>query len=319
MKHKLILSLTVAAIVSIPATSVFAWGTATHSYFAHELGNEFGVMNRHEIYGSVLPDMFNLLFDYPHQEYLWTQTHYQFMKLVDIANFGKPKALAYGFAGHNEQWAADYTAHIAALTIDANEGYVIAKRKILAPLLTQPIEAILIANNVPYTEELVEELALLIADTAVETAVDILVSRNEDKAVGIRTFLAAESRGEFVPVLLCTAYAKDFAEEAQIAPVEAWTIMLQTEKIFREYVKIYSIVLMQDNPLNLMAEVGAVLIEAKLEKEYGLEVAVPPQFIENCLMAAADIVKDDYSEELTATLDFVQQQLEDNGVETFSW
>ncbi|MHC4618882.1 MAG: hypothetical protein ACYTEQ_14145 [Planctomycetota bacterium] len=319
MKHKLTLSIAVAAIASFSSTSALAWGAATHSCLAHKLGNKFGAMNRHEIYGALLPDMFNLLFDYPHQEYLWTETHYEFMKLVDIANFAQAKALTYGFAGHNEQWGADYTAHIQALTLDTHEGYVIAKREILAPFLEDGIEAILNLQNIPYTEQLVEELALLIADTAVETAVDILVSKNEDKAVGIRTFLAAESRGEFVPLLLCAAYAEDFAGEAGMSTPQACAVILQTEKIFREYVKLYSIVLMQSNPLDLMAEIGAFLIEMRLEKEYGIGLGVPPEFVKGCLVGAIAIVKDDYSDELTATLDFIEGQLEDNGIETFSW
>ena len=36
------------------------------------------------MYGAMLPDMFNLMFDAPYQDYLWNETHYEFMKVVDL-------------------------------------------------------------------------------------------------------------------------------------------------------------------------------------------------------------------------------------------
>jgi len=39
------------------------------------------------------------------------------------------------------------------------------------------------ANGIAYTPELLDELALSIADSAVESAVDLLVSQNEDTQI----------------------------------------------------------------------------------------------------------------------------------------
>jgi hypothetical protein len=323
MRNKLILKLSLSAViaifaVSIFSTPVFAWGSATHVYLAKELGNKYGIMNMQEMYGSVLPDMFNLMFGYPHQKDLWTETHYGFMKLVRKAEFGRRKALAYGFASHNEEWGADRTAHLSAV-LNPGEGYVVTKKNILAPSLEPMIEAFLIANSILYTPELVEELAFTFADSGIETAVDLLVSQNEDKYVGIRMLLAAKYRSLFVPLLLSRAYAKDFAEEAGITPLEATAIIIEVEKQFKEYMELYGGILAQENSIDLMAEMGAELAEMKLEQEHGITVDVPAGLMEGCLLAAIGVVQGDYSDELDATLFFVEQELDGHGIETCYW
>jgi len=315
MKNKLILGLII--ILSTP-TLAFAWGAATHTYLAKQLGNKYGIMNKQEMYGSVLPDMFNLMFGYQHQEYLWTETHYEFMKLVDIAKFGRRKALAYGFTSHNDAWGADYTAHISAAS-NLGEGYVVTKRNILAPQLVPEIEAFLFANGIPYTPELLEELSLSFADNAVESAVDLLVSQNQDRRVGYRMLISAKYRSPFVPFLLARAYGRDFARQAGIRPWQASVIIMQTEKQFKEYMEIYGGILTQENAVDLMAEYGAQLAEVKLENKYGISVDVPPDLMKQCLLAAIGVVAGDYSLELGATLDYVEEQLEAHGVETYSW
>jgi len=324
MKNRLILKLTLGSVIAIFAVSVFstpvfAWGSATHTYLAKKLGNKYGIMNLQEMYGSVLPDMFNLMFGYTHQEYLWTETHYEFTKVVEKAKFGRRKAFAYGFASHNEAWGADYTAHIEALTIGSGDkGYVIIKKEILAPFLEPQIKAFLDGNGIPYPPKLLEELALSFADSGIETAVDLLVSQNEDKAVGYRMLISAKYRSLFVPFLLSGAYAKDFAQEAEITPLEAIIIITKAEKEFRKYMELYGGILTQENAIDLMAEQGAELAEMKLEKEYGITVDVPAELMKECLVGAITVVKGDYSSELAATLEYVDEQLKDHGVKTYS-
>jgi len=309
--------------------SVFAWGSATHTYLTKELGNRFVIMNQQEMYGAVSPDMFNLMFGYPHQQYLWIQTHYEFMKVVDKAKFGRKKAFAYGLASHNEAWGADHTAHIDAITIECppgiicppgKEGYVVIKSKILALLLEDKISAFLAPIYYPNTPptELVKELSLKFADTGVESAVDYLVSQNEDKQVGIQMLLSAKYRSLFVPLLLCKAYAKDFAEEAGISLWEAYALIIKTEKEFKKYMELYGGILTQENAMDLMAEQGALLAENILEKEYGITVNVPTELMKGCLIAAIGVVQSDYSAELAATLEYVNEQLEIHGIETCS-
>ena len=172
------------------------------------------------------------------------------------------------------------------------------------------------ANGIAYTPELLDELALSIADSAIESAVDLLVSQNEDTRIGTRMQVAAKLRSPFVPMLLSRAYAKDFAGEAGIIVEEAILMIVETEETFKEYMELYGEILAQENATDLMAEQGAQLAEQMLEEEYGIIVAVPSELMKTGLLAAIDVVKDDYSEELAATLDYVKGQLKSHGVES---
>jgi hypothetical protein len=316
MNNKLLSSLIIIVILCVIPNLAFGWGAATHAYLAKELGYEPGVMNLQEMYGSVVPDMFNLMFGYEHQDYLWIETHYQFMKVLEEAESDESMAFAYGFTSHNEDWGADLTAHISSITANPEEGYVITKKKILAPQLKLGIMLFLNANGIAYTPELLDELALSIADSAIESAVDLLVSQNEDTRIGMRMQVAAKLRSPFVPMLLSKAYAKEFAGEAGIIVEEAILMIVETEDTFKEYMELYGEILTQENAIDLMAEQGAQLAELMLEERYGIIVVVPSELMKTGLLAAIDVVKNDYSEELAATLDYVKGQLESHGVES---
>ena len=316
MKSRLFLSLIISVIVCVVPNLAFGWGAATHSYLAKELGHEPGVLNLQEMYGSVVPDMFNLMYGYEHQDYLWDKTHYEFMKVVDEGKSDESIAFAYGFASHNEDWGADHTAHLSSITVNPEEGYVVTKMKILAPQLRLGIVLFLNANGIAYTPELLEEFALTIADSAIESAVDLLVSQNEDTQIGIRMQVAAKLRSPLVPMLLNRAYAKDFATEAGTIVEEAILMIVETETTFKGYMELYGEILTQENAIDLTAEQGAQLAELMLEEEYGIIVEVPSELMKTGLLAAIDVVKNDYSEELAATLDYVKGQLESHGVES---
>ncbi len=314
MKNRLFLSLIIGVTLCAGPNLAFGWGAATHVYLAKELGHEPGVMNLQEMYGSVVPDMFNLMFGYEHQDYLWTETHYQFLKVVEEGNSDESMAFAYGFASHNEDWGADHTAHISSVTVNPEEGYVVTKMKILAPQLRLGIMLFLNANGIAYTPELLDELALAISDTAIESAVDLLVSQDEDTQIGMRMQVAAKLRSPFVPMLLSRAYAKEFAGEAGTIVEEAILMIVETETTFKEYMELYGEMLAQENAIDLMAEQGAQLAELMLEGQYGITIEVPSELMKTGLLAAIDLVKDDYSEELAATLGYVEGQLESHGV-----
>jgi hypothetical protein len=115
-------------------------------------------------------------------------------------------------------------------------------------------------------------------------------------------------------MLLSRAYAKDFAGEAGIIVEEAILIIVETEEQFKEYMELYGEMLAQENAIDLMAEQGAQLAELMLEGQYGITVEVPSELMKTGLLAAIEVVKNDYSEELAATLAFVEGQLEGHGV-----
>src|SRR4030042_2528454 len=155
------------------------------------------------MYGAVTPDMFNLLFGYPNQNYLWNETHNEFMKVVDKAQLRVMKAFAYGFESHNEEYGADYSAHKHS-AMGLGDGYVNVKRDILAPQLVSPLTQFLVNKGFSDSEAqfLAGQMAPIIADSAVESAIDYLVSQNEDSYGGVRMVMAAGSRSSLVPLLL---------------------------------------------------------------------------------------------------------------------
>ncbi|NQT02655.1 MAG: hypothetical protein HQ580_11570 [Planctomycetes bacterium] len=316
MNNRLLLILIISAVVCAVPGLAFGWGAATHAYIAKELGHEPGVMNLQEMYGAVVPDMFNLMFGYEHQGYLWNKTHYEFMKVVKKVNSEESRAFGYGFASHNEDWGADHTAHINSVGIKSGEGYVVTKKKILAPQLKLGITLFLNSKGIAYVPELLDELSLVIADSAVESAVDLLVSQNEDAQIGTRMLVAAKLRSPFVPMLLSRSYAQDLAGEAGIIAEESILLIVETETQFKEYMELYGGILTQENAVDLMAEQGAQLAEVMLEERYGIVVEVPAELMKTGLLAAVDVVKNDYSGELAATLEYVARQLESHGVES---
>ena len=306
MRSTSISGLMVIVILCTPATLTFGWGAATHTYLAKELGSQQGITNLQEMYGAVLPDMFNMMFGYSYKEYLWNETHYEFMKVVEVATLPLTKSFVYGFASHNEEWGADHTAH---------GGYVTAKTDILSPLLKTKIEDFLVAHGISPDPILLDQLASRIAHNSVESAVDLLVSQNEAPYIGMHLLLAAKSRTPFIPTSLCKAYSKDFAYEAGISFREATVILVKVERQFKEYMELYGGILMQANAADLMAVQGAKLAELILQKEYGISVNVPPVLMKFCLNAAVLVVKNDYSDALATTLSYVEEELENHGIQ----
>ncbi len=306
MRSMSISGLIATVILCTPATLTFGWGAATHTYLAKELGSQGGIMNLQEMYGAVLPDMFNMMFGYSHKEYLWNESHYEFMKVVEEATLPLTKAFVYGFASHNEAWGADQTAH---------GGYVSAKTDILSPLLKTKIQDFLAAHGISLDPILLDQLASRIAHNAVESAVDLLVSRNEAPYIGMHLLLAAKSRNPLIPPLLCKAYSEDFAYEAGISFQEATVILVKAERQFGEYMELYGGILMQANAADLMAVQSAKLAELILQKEYGISVSVPPVLMKFCLNAAVMVAKNDYSAELATTLSYVEEELENHGIQ----
>ena len=64
------------------STEALPWGAATHAYIEDHLGKKRGLENSNEIYGGMVPDVFNYLFDYPtYLDYLYSRTHDKFLKV----------------------------------------------------------------------------------------------------------------------------------------------------------------------------------------------------------------------------------------------
>ncbi len=292
------------------SSEAFPWGFATHAYIDDHLGKTKKFQNADEIYGGVAPDTFNYLFAHPdYLGFLSDQTHAEFTKLWNASNKGLGKSLAYGFVSHNDVWGADYTAHHSGLTFGQDVGYVIAKAILLSEILKQVPEYA--ALNLP------DEITLEISHELVEDGVDLLV-KGIDPSIGQKLSSSALSRTPNFPVLLVKAYAKDFSQFAGINYRDASKSMIAGEKEFRQRIVFYGQALMQEEATAIQlisegtAEVAAIFLEA-----YGItpppnEEIVP--LIEFAIGQSITLCADDFSDEITATITYVDQQMRAHGI-----
>jgi hypothetical protein len=297
-------------VIGLFSSEAFAWGFATHAYIADHLGKTKKIQNADEIYGSVAPDTFNYLFTNPdYLGFLADQTHAEFTKLWNTSNQGLGKSLAYGFASHNDHWGADSTAHHNGLTFGQDVGYVIAKAMLLADTLSQVLADA--GLNVPY------EVTFEISHELLEDGIDILV-KSLDPSIGQKLSSSALSRTSNFPVLLTKAYAKDFSQFAGISYQNASKFIIAAEKEFRQRIVYYGQALIQDDATAIQlisegtAEVATIFLEA-----YG--ITPPPSevivsLLEFGIEHSIGLCEGDFADEIAATIDFVNHNLESHGI-----
>ncbi len=298
-----------------PVTGAYGWGAITHAYLINGLGCTGGMPNAQEIYGSTLPDMFNLMYGSPYEGYLWTESHYGFMKVANRCSGRSLEAFAFGFVSHNDAWGADLTAHHDARTMPG-EGYVIRKVSELVPLLKPHLIDILTAAGVPDAETIADNAAPGLAENFVETAVDLFVKENEDPLIGYRLAIAAQLRDYRIPYRIFGAYAADFADEFDIPFLEAATALLRAEKDYRDLMRTYGIIFTMEMPesITFLVQWGAGLAGEFLKAETGKDIAVSPAVIEDFLYdEVLPRIEPDYGAEITATLAYLAGELNARG------
>jgi hypothetical protein len=309
LKHVLFL---VILTVTFSITAL-CWGNATHIYFAHHLGAKHGSQDIQEMYGAVLPDAFNFMFD-ANGQFLYLQTHDNFEQMNSLAWNAPLKSVAFGFTTHNQLFGADWTAHINSFTRDT--GYAVSKGIELAPKLIPTLTTILTDAGVdPGTAEYVaSQLAPALGHDLTETAVDILVKRNIDPVIGYRIAIAAKYRYKETPLLLSAAYADLLSDFAGISKEEAAATIIAVENSFNEYIFQYgtAFALPEKKTIALLAQQTAPLAEMYIEAamENSVDVTVSPDQVAQFISEAINIVKPDYREELRKTLRHLEESME---------
>jgi len=291
------------------SSEAFPWGSATHAYIDDQLNKQKGTKNLNEIYGGMAPDMFNYMFESPYLQDFYIATHYDFMKMWDTSKNSLEKSLAYGFVSHNDMWGIDYTAHHSGITYGQTEGYVIAKAYILKQILEEVPEYQ--ALGLP------DPVALEVSHNLIENGVDILIKRS-DPLIGGKIISSALRRNPQFPRLLVRAYAEDFSTIAGISYPEAVNLIKTTEKEFRKTIVLYGYALTQDEEtaIQLISEQTADLAEGFL----GANGITLPEgtdltpLITFAIQQSIEICADDFSDEVEATIDQVDQQLKANGI-----
>ena len=304
----IILGLAVMLLLGV-TTNAFSWGYATHAYIDDQILRDSGQLNRNEIYGGLMPDTFNYLFGLPYQQDLYGLTHYQFAKAWKAADTIRDKAVAIGFVSHNDLWGVDVTAHHAGITFGQDEGYVIAKAKMVKAFM----EA-----NVPEYQALgvPDDAALMIFHELVEEAVDLRITE-QDPEIGYTLALAALSRRPNAPALLVKAFGADIAGLSGMSSVDTELFIKQSEVAFRNRMIFYGLALAQDRAtaIQMLAEQTGGLAETFLAM-YG--ITLPPGTDLTPLIAYAIGVSidlcDDYAAEMDATRHKVSRELRARGI-----
>jgi len=289
------------------SVETFAWSAATHAYLARGAGQ--ANLDSQETYGATVPDLFNLMLDSPDYDYLVNRTHYHYGNVKSKARGMGLESFAFGFVSHNERWGADYTAHRNGRT--TREGYIIAQSTLLGTQLRPQVQVILENSGVPLASLVAGVLAPQLAHPIIETAIDLLIKRNEDPLIGQELLQSAMDRSSTVPDLLVAAYGKSIARRMNISEEEAGNFIKDAEAGFREMMIRYGEILSKDEEeaIQDLANEGAVLIEGYIEAVTGTQVEVPPEVLVEFLHLAIQQVEEDYNGEIAATLSYLQNRL----------
>lgn len=298
--------------------SAYAWGNAVHTWLASRLGTKAGYYDFQELYGATLPDQYNFLLD-ANGSYLAYQAHTNVGPVIDNADNCRLKALAFGFASHNDVTGADYTAHWAGQTTPG-VGYVVAKAETLVPELIPELTGILLDAGAGQAEAQAVAVGLspILAHLLVESAVDLRVKSGLDSAIGAKMLVAATIRSADVPRLLADAYAADLALFSGQTVEEAAAYLAGVEAANRREITRYGRAYSgsQQKALRFMAGLGVAVATAYLNAAtgYQYDIVVPPEVAVLLLQAADAAVAADYAEELNATLAYLRGEM--SGVET---
>jgi len=307
MKKLIVSTCIVFFSVVLFSSTAFPWGSATHAFIADQLKKRAGPYNLDEIYGAMAPDIFNYMFGYPHQSYLHDETHNNFMKLWNSAEWGYEKPAVYGFVCHNDDWGADSTAHNNSLTLVPGEGYVVTKSNMLLWILEG--EGIWISLGLdPYSTDY--DLCLEICHHLVEAAVDILI-KDADPMIGEKIVSSADRPNEILHSLLIKAYAWDFYVEKGLSSFEeAVGIITLTGIGFRDETVTYGEALMMGYPLDIDGISQQLAYLASVA--YG--ITIDPGDVFNILLVTMSVCASDYLGEILETIDYVDKQMKEHKI-----
>ncbi len=220
-----------------------------------------------------------------------------------MAKTRREKAVAFGFVTHNNVNGADFTAH------NSEDGYVIAKAKILNPL----IKSLLVQNGIPISDELDDEL-MEVSHTLVEYAADLLIRKKYDRFIGTKMIASAIARDDGFPKLLAKAYTDGFAGAFGLSEKKAIFAIIKEEAKFRRLTINYGTILRngdrkaQDEVAKYLAKIAPDFLNP-----YGIEI-LPEELlpiIQIGIVQALDLCKDDLLPAVETTIKLIKDNLAD--------
>lgn len=310
----------ICCLFLVMPTAAFSWNQATHAYIADRLGARAGLDNLNEMWGSTAPDMFNYVFD-PELCVGWISDQAQgvdpgsAMRIWSAAGSDKEDALAFGFVSHNDSWGADFVAHHSGLRPGyENEGYIITKAKQLLNSPSNPADLQRTFGDVFAGFGMNPDMALLVAHVITEYAIDIRLGSEVDPLLGRKLATAARNGTKKFQPLLVKAFAAEYADHCFGGDdKDAAAVLTATEKGHRKDMIYLGQAVSQPEPVavQLLAEQLAAVLS-----DLGFS-SVPVETVKAAIVSSMAIC-DDYKAEVDATIEFVEQRLEDHGI-TYSY
>jgi len=222
----------------IPSESQ-AFNSGTHIYIAERVFPlAFDKINLY--YGSIAPDLSSYVNDPEDWPTAFCDTHYKFIKIPNDRWKLTPRAFAKGWQTHNEIWAADYYAHGTCKCFGgciamscSYEGYV-------------PTQAVELANMPEFEQYLNSPPYYELAHFAVEVAIDLLLTKNQDPILGLKLFWAAKYRSQGDVNLMVGTFVKDNKPPTKLTLEDA-------ESNFQDLVISYATALALPDPYRMIA------------------------------------------------------------------
>jgi hypothetical protein len=303
MKKQIVIGIALVLALSMTAS---AWDVLAHAYIMELIKGGPQNTNGNELYGMTAPDFVNYSIGTPYYEFLYDQTHTNFMRVWRMAGDGPKaameKSLAMGFVSHNGVWGADYVAHTSSLTLDPSLGYVIQKAMALNYLLTDYWGLL----GVP------EPLRLELCHNIIEYAIDLKVW-SEDPGIAGRVMAAAAGRDPSIQQLIKTAYAgmlTQFSQktEGPLNQPTALAMLQMLEFSFKQREVLYASLFAVDLDTSIANLSGYIMGLANDVFGLGLTADDLP-LIGQILQVGLLLVNDDVMNEITHTGDFVRDNL----------
>jgi hypothetical protein len=259
----------ISAVVLVTGLGMFLGATSTWSFNpgAH-ISIAEGVFSDCDeridlYYGSIAPDLaLQVPEKAPWEDDPFTDTHYTFKDLRQYAWGSKQRAFAKGWLTHNEEWGADYFAHIEYPLGSSQKGYVIQKAEALS------------GKNGLDPE---------FAHYAIEVTIDLLLKREYDHRLGEKLLKATLLRSWQDRYLLTKVFVR---REGRTD----WATLVSAELALRNLLFRYALPLALPPPLD---ERALIALGVQLAQEfYGISVSV--EELEEVLKEAMALCSGDY-------------------------
>jgi hypothetical protein len=294
-------------LLSFFPNDVFAWGSAAHAYIVKNICQV--EPDALLIYGSIVPDFFNIEIDSTYYSYITKITHYNLEKVKNESRKKRMYSFALGYISHNERWGADLTAHKKARTIHKRKGYILEKEDVLKPLITLELGEYFRSKGFSNPFILANIISSSITHLLLEFAVDLKIKTSEDSSLGNDLVYSAINRDDSVSDMLVLAYGNSLSKRFKISKEEAISIIRGAEEDFRDFIVQYGVILGQDMDIAItqLSEEIAQFMNDYLDSDSSGRYFIEPQIIRRFIMYAINQVNDDYLKEISETIKYLKK------------